>query len=386
MKKILVSQVSIDREGIQLPWLFKLKKLENLGCRIFIYGTYFLKEICLTDADVYAFNDNFPELRIFHKKKWTKSRVIFEALKKNIVAILTHRKYIQDQFDVIFSPASVLDLILFPYFFKLFGNKIKWVTVLDNTVPLFLEKKFISGNKLLRILAWLFFRASLLLLRRADCIFVVKPELKTYLKEHGFSENKIVVTGNGVEINLIKRARRGANFAYDAIFVGRINEAKGIYDLLKVLEIVKKSYPDFQLAIMGEGDIATKEKFRKKISDLNLSENIHFLGYITGQKKFDILKSSKCFLFLSETESLPVAPLEAVCSGLPTFVYDLDAFEMYRNNEVIISPKYDVGSVAEKVLDLFRKGNFENKNGQMLLDRYSWEKIAEIEYNAIKNL
>ena len=62
-----------------------------------------------------------------------------------------------------------------------------------------------------------------------------------------------------------------------------------------------------------------------------------------GLEKFNILKSSKCFLFLSESESFGQSLLEAISCGIPAIAYDLQAYkEIYRNNEVFIVKKNDV--------------------------------------------
>ena len=122
---------------------------------------------------------------------------------------------------------------------------------------------------------------------------------------------------------------------------------------------------------------------------MDLENKVQFLGFRTGQEKFNIIKSTKCFWFLSVSgsESFGVALLEAVCSGIPAFAYDLPQFSrIYQNGEIDISPKSDYKLVAQKVIKLFENGNLSNERGKMLLDKYSWEHVAEIEYNAIRSL
>ncbi|MDD5552199.1 MAG: glycosyltransferase [Candidatus Pacebacteria bacterium] len=374
---ILINGLTIE-EGNIVPLLRKIKFWQKQENTIAILGNEKLKRKI---GELRIINSNYTFIKVQNTKNIkTKQDLIFEGLKRNIKILRTARGY--GNFNVVYTISSVLDLIIFPFFLKRANKKIKWATVFDNVVPL-----NDPGNKIIRFLAWTFFHISLVLLKKADCIFVISEDLKRYLIKKGFDKEKIILTGNAVEANLIKKAKRNKKYNIDALFVGRINETKGIYDMLEVLEIVRKKYPNFQLAIMGRGDDLTEEKYKNEIKRRNLEKNVKFLGYKTGLEKFNIFKSSKCFLFLSESESFGIALLEAVCCGLPAFVYNLSPYKhIYKNNEVIISKKHDYKSVAEKVIQLFENKNFENKKGKLLVNKYSWDKIAKIELSSLRAL
>jgi glycosyltransferase involved in cell wall biosynthesis len=377
--KILVNGITLE-EGNIVPLLLKIKKWQKDGHKIFIVGNQTLKER-IKKMRILQKTPSFLNLKKTKKIK-DKFFLIFEGLRRNLELFKSAKKY--EDFDVVYSISSVLDLVIFPFFLKVKNKKIKWGTVFDNIVPL-----TDPGNKLVRFLAWLFFQISLLLLRKADCIFVISEELKNYLIKKGFDKNKIVLTGNAVEVDLIKKAKPSSRYKIDALFVGRINETKGIYDILDVLEIVKEKYPNFQLAIMGRGDINTERKYKEEIKKRRLEKNVKFLGFKTGLEKFNIIKSSKVFLFLSKSksESFGIALLEAVCCGLKAFAYDLPAYRnIYKNNEVLIFKKNDFRSAAKAILETFDKQDFGNPAGVKLLNKYSWDKIAEIELNSFRKL
>ena len=81
-----------------------------------------------------------------------------------------------------------------------------------------------------------------------------------------------------------------------------------------------------------------------------------------------------------------MALLEAVCCGLPAIAYDLEPYrEMYLNNEIFVFSKGDWKQVAEKAMEMFDKENFDNPQGEMLLEKYgSWDRIADLEFKALK--
>lgn len=377
--KMLVNLPVVSREGVAFPWLLKLQKFQEFGWEIYLNGGKFIKKIDLKDEDVYTFNERFLDIQKMKKMKWTKIRFIFFCLWRNAVSFPRAMKA-AEKFDIIYTTSSVLDMVIIPYFLKISGKKIKWATVFDNIVPL-----TDPGNMIKRFLAWSFFQISVIFLKRADIIFVSHPELISYLLPRGFEREKLIVTGLGLEKELIEKAEWDERYESDALFIGRLNETKGIYDMLEVLNIVKKKYPGFLLNIMGDGDEATKAAFRKKIDEMDLAQNVRFLGYVIGQKKFDIIKSSRCFLFLSVSESFGLSLLEAVSCGLPAFAYELLPYRrIYKNQEVIISKKGDYKRVADNVIRLFEKGDFSNSSGKSLADKYDWERIWNIEHQTMK--
>lgn len=377
-KKIIVNGITLEGANIT-PLLLKVRKWQSLGHEVTFFGIHELQ----VQIDSLGILQTYKFITLRQGKQWkTKPQFIYECLKRNLFVVLQTKQFARE-FDVVYTISPVLDLILFPYLLKKINKEIKWVSVFDNTVPLMTNGTFIAGNRAIRFLAWLFYQMSLFFLKNADMVFVIKPQLHKTLLESGFQARQLTITGNGVEGNFIRKSAFRSELESDALFIGRINEAKGIYDILEVVGVVRKRHPDFLLAIMGRGDERTEAAFQDRVREKGLEKNIRFFGYRTGQEKYDIIKSSKIFLFLSETESLPIAPLEAVCSGLKTFVYDLDAYDMYENGEVMIFKKNDWGAVAEKVLEIFEKQDFANPRGELLLEKFDWDRIAMLELKCL---
>ncbi|MDO9464797.1 MAG: glycosyltransferase [bacterium] len=376
MKNVLVNDISYSNHAVRNAIISKIKYWgkHNYSFAIFTSKagvSFYRKHLQNVSFIVLPYAEECP-----NKFLW-----IFEYLKRNSVALFFVNNLI-NKYDIVYSISSVLDLAIFPYVFKIFDKKIKWVVLFENVVPL-----NDPGNKLIRFLSWVFFHISLFTFRKADLLLPISDSLKEYLISKEFKKNRLIVSGNGIEVDLIRRAKKDNKFNIDALFIGRINETKGIYDLLKVLQIVRKKYPNFQLAIMGRGDKTTEKQFKNEIIKNNLGKNVQLLGYKSDLEKFSIIKSSKIFLFLSVSESFGISLLEAVCCGLKAVVYELEPYKkIYLNNEVIMVTKNDYKSAAKKVMKLFDKRDFSNKNGELLLEQYSWDKIAKIELNVFRNI
>ena len=376
--KILINGITLENANI-IPLLTTIKYFQKNNCHISFIGNKTLKKKIINQKIIDTKSVNF--LKVSENTKIdSKLKLIIISLKRNFILFKNIKKY-TNKYDIIYCRSSVLDLLIFPYMLKFFDKKIKWTAVFDNIVP-----RHDQGNKFYRFLGWFFFKISILLLHKADIIFAISPDLKKYLIEHNFDSSKIIITGNAIEVDMAKKSKPQKN-KYDSLFIGRINETKGIFDMLDVVNQVKKEIPNFKLAIIGDGDISTKNKFKNKIKTLKLSKNIILLGTKNGLEKFSIIKSSKIFIFLSksESESFGIALLEAVSCGLPSFVYDLPTYKnIYQNDEVNVFKKGDINSVSKAIIQTFKNKQFKNQNGQKLLGKYTWENIASIEFKALK--
>jgi glycosyltransferase involved in cell wall biosynthesis len=379
MKKMLVNIVNLNQDGIQIIWLIKMKYWEEQGYEIYIQAGLFIKRITLRGKDVYTFNAELEELRAIPQRVFSKIGYIWYALKRNLLVFSQYSEVKKGEYAVLYTLTSVLEFVLFPFFFRLCNRNVTWITVFDNTVPL-----QGPGNKGIRFLAWIFFLVSLQLLKRADLVYTITPDLEQYLLSHGFSREKVVLTGCAVEGEKITNAVYQERYAFDALFMGRINEKKGIYDMLKALKFIVQDLPHFRLGIMGGGDEPTVRAYKEEVGRLGLQENIIFLGYKVGEEKFSVIKSSKLFWFFSYDESFGVALLEVVCSGKKALVYDLPPFRyLYQNNEVIIMKNQDYRAIADTTINLLKTGDLENTAGKQLLENFSWENIVKKESSAL---
>ena len=94
--------------------------------------------------------------------------------------------------------------------------------------------------------------------------------------------------------------------------MGREDEVKGFWHLIKIFRRVFEEEKDIRLAIIGEGDFT---EYKRLAEELGLKEKVLF----TGLKKnpFPYLKESDIYLLTSLSEGLPNALVEALALSLP---------------------------------------------------------------------
>lgn len=133
------------------------------------------------------------------------------------------------------------------------------------------------------------------------------------------------------------------------LFMGRIGERKGIFDLIESLNTLNTKLYNFKLIIAGDGEIT---KAKELVNKYKLAEKIIFMGWIGEEQKTELLNKSKIFILPSYNEGMPIGILEAMSARLP-----------------VISTY--VGGIPETVLEsetgfLFQAGDKETLEKQIL--------------------
>ncbi len=164
------------------------------------------------------------------------------------------------------------------------------------------------------------------------------------------------------------------------LYVGNLIESKGIFILLAALEYLKKEQLKFKLQIIGG---IGNEKVKQKIyehPEFNSNE-VEYLGVITGDEKWKIYASADIFCFPTyyQSENFPVVILEAMQFALPvvsTFWCSIPSMVVDNNSGFLVPPE-DPVSLAEKLSILIAKKGLRNSMGlngrELFLKKYSNE-------------
>lgn len=96
------------------------------------------------------------------------------------------------------------------------------------------------------------------------------------------------------------------------VSMGREDDLKGFWHLIKSVFLLKKEIPDSRLAIIGEGAYT---EYRKLAADLGMEEDVLFTGVM--KNPFPLLKRADVYALTSESEGFPNALIEAMACGVP---------------------------------------------------------------------
>lgn len=119
------------------------------------------------------------------------------------------------------------------------------------------------------------------------------------------------------------------------VFLGSIDERKGILEVLKALNEIDL---DFKLHVCGKvNQDSIQNQFDSLIS--KLGSKVVFHGFISGEDKINILNNSHVMILYSKAEGLPISLLEGVAFGNSLFTTNVGAIpEIFdKNNGVVTS-------------------------------------------------
>lgn len=117
---------------------------------------------------------------------------------------------------------------------------------------------------------------------------------------------------------------------------GRLARAKGV-DI--ILEAFRRNGKQLKVFGRGFGDYDEISNFQYPIS------NIQYLGEVSDEEKFELMRNAKAFVFASFDEDFGITPVEAMGVGTPVIAYNSGGVK-----ETVVDPSTGSGQVQTGVL------------------------------------
>ena len=154
--------------------------------------------------------------------------------------------------------------------------------------------------------------------------------------------------------------------------VGRLASQKGHFYLIEGFAIIKQSFPNAKLFIVGHDDEGLREGLEKQILKLNLAEEVFITGYLDG---YSVINSLDVFVLPSLWEGLGLVLLEAMASSKPIIASRVNAIpEIVEDNVtgLLVSPR-DIEGLAHAICLLLNdpeRAKQLGENGRKRLEQF----------------
>jgi len=244
----------------------------------------------------------------------------------------------------------------------------------------------LTRERLINILRALSASIMFRLVKSSSALICNSDPVAETLKKLGFPAGYLYVTGMGVDLDLIETIRC-EDKKYDGVFLGRIEWYKGVQDLIDAWKIVTKSKPHSKLLVVGSG--GSLKDAKQHVQELELDDNVDFVGFVATNKKFSYLKMSKLFIFPSKTEGWPLAVNEAMACGLPVVCYDIPPVRRIFGGckGVFLTPVDDVQGLAKTtlwLLDNEESLSEYSRTSKIYAQQFGWGSVAKRELEIVR--
>ncbi len=230
-------------------------------------------------------------------------------------------------------------------------------------------------------------RRSVRVLGMADRVFAVTELERDALVGYGVPAEKIVVTGNGVDLDRYRELARTPvsehldlsrdDGIYRVCYLGRKVDYKGVDVLIEATRRVRASHP-VELVLVGPGT----DWFYRLVESLPAGDRgwIRDLGVLSESDKLAVMRSSNLLVQPSPHEAFGIAFLEAWGCGLPVIGADSGAVPTVIERGGLVFRPGDPGALAAAMRRMIEEPETAQscaRRGAERVEReFNWDRLA----------
>jgi glycosyltransferase involved in cell wall biosynthesis len=169
------------------------------------------------------------------------------------------------------------------------------------------------------------------------------------------------------------------------IYLGRLSDWKGVQFLIPAFKAVAEQQPRAMLHILGDG--RERQSLEELTRNLNLSDRVKFVGWVSAEEGSRRLRSADVFVLPSLREVGGIVLLEAMAVGLPVITTNWGGPAIHVTDEtgIRVNPDSQEGFVrglSEAMLRLANSPELRRQMGQAGIQRvrgnlYDWNQKTD---------
>jgi glycosyltransferase involved in cell wall biosynthesis len=148
------------------------------------------------------------------------------------------------------------------------------------------------------------------------------------------------------------------------LFLGRLDEKKGLEKILAALPGVLLHVPNVLLTIVGRGSRQYERALASMVQSLGLQNCVLFTGWLGGAEKWAAYATAEVFLLPSRQENFAITVAEAMQSGLPVIISDnVNSWPYVSDAEagVVLRGEWSVSSLEQSIVRLLKSKSLRDE-------------------------
>lgn len=214
-----------------------------------------------------------------------------------------------------------------------------------------------------------------------------------FARVYGVVPDRITTIPNGFDADLfvkrpdLERANVLRNLGIDPTGIthlvsyhGRMDERKGIPDLLTAAQMVNAQMPGVHFVLAGGGTLL--EHYKQMAKDLGVEAIVHFIGHRPPAILVELDNVSNLGVLVSHDEPFGIAALEAAGTGTPVVATNVGGLRKFVTPDfgVLVEPR-SPDQIADAILDALRtdlKGRIGEKAADHVHQHHTWAASGDL--------
>jgi glycosyltransferase involved in cell wall biosynthesis len=151
---------------------------------------------------------------------------------------------------------------------------------------------------------------------------------------------------------------------YDCVYFARLSKDKGIEDFIRAIKIVTLIKNDVRILIIGAAEPEYKSLLNKMCTDLAISSNLIWAGFIPTQLLlFELVSKAKISVLPTYYDIIPGTIIESMILKVPVIAYSAGGIpEINKSKEVIkLIEVGNIENLASAILELLDDEDLRSK-------------------------
>jgi glycosyltransferase involved in cell wall biosynthesis len=220
---------------------------------------------------------------------------------------------------------------------------------------------------------------------------VMSESIRDELGENGFVKESLHVVEPGIDHE--KGLGPGPKTDYPTIiYMNRIVKYKRPDHAVVAFAAIRDKVPDARLIICGFRNTNPFEDYVKKmISDLDLSNSVDLMGFVRGNEKLELLRSSWVHILPSIREGWGLSISEASACGTPTIGYNTVGVKDSVKDGCtgLLAPIGKIDMLASNIIELLKDDARRKHMSETCVNdssRLVWDRSARLFEDVLKSV
>lgn len=243
------------------------------------------------------------------------------------------------------------------------------VQIVGDPVEAFRGRYRRLNRYLVSVGSWLLSSLTKWMVAQCDVLYAVSEQLRAKYGREG--KASVVASESRLKEEYFHyRVRDRIGEVPLLLFVGRLEEVKGVDYLLKALAILQSRGFKCRLRIVGSG--TQMDRYRELAHRLGIAHSVEWIGFVPFDALLQHYRQADLFVLPSLSEGMPLVILEAMANSLPvvaTQVGGIPELVQHGRNGVLVPP-----ANAMALADAIRS---------VLEDRQRYRQMTKLAYEAV---